>query len=235
MPRLIIILCFLSVLTAFFVLDVHEYFNLAYLQGRSEMLREFVSSNYAQSMIVFALVYYVSIVFTIPIASVMTLLSGFLFGTVPAFFMVLITVTLAATTLFMIVQKYFHHVLCKRCEPIIRRFEEASGGSLLSVLLFLRLVPIFPFFLVNIAAGMTHMRARDFMLGTFVGVMPGTFVFVLSGMQLSTIEKVSDVFSLRVLGAFSLLGVLALIPTLFRWKKYRTMKKIGEQANENSH
>jgi len=94
---------------------------------------------------------------------------------------------------------------------------------LLSVLLFLRLVPLFHFFLVNIASGFTHMRVRDFVIGTTFGVLPGTFVYVLAGRQLMTIEQVSDIVSLRVLGSFALLGVLALIPTFYRiYKKRQT-------------
>jgi len=67
------------------------------------------------------------------------------------------------------------------------------------------------------------MRVRDFVIGTTFGVLPGTFVYVLAGRQLMTIEQVSDIVSLRVLGSFALLGVLALIPTFYRiYKKRQT-------------
>jgi uncharacterized membrane protein YdjX (TVP38/TMEM64 family) len=85
----------------------------------------------------------------------------------------------------------------------------------LNYLLFLRLVPLFPFFLINLAAGLTRLPLRTFMLGTFLGIIPGGFVFVNAGASLASINRLSDIASPRVLGSFALLGLFALIPALY--------------------
>jgi uncharacterized membrane protein YdjX (TVP38/TMEM64 family) len=82
-------------------------------------------------------------------------------------------------------------------------------------LLFLRLVPIFPFFLINLAAGLTRLPLQTFILGTLLGIIPGGFVFVNAGASLASITSVSGIASPRVLGSFALLGLFALLPVLY--------------------
>ena len=82
-------------------------------------------------------------------------------------------------------------------------------------LLFLRLVPLFPFFLINLAAGLTRLPLRTFVFGTLLGIIPGGFVFVNAGASLATITSLSGIVSPRVLGSFALLGLFALIPALY--------------------
>jgi uncharacterized membrane protein YdjX (TVP38/TMEM64 family) len=91
----------------------------------------------------------------------------------------------------------------------------------LSYLLFLRLVPAFPFFLVNLACGVTGLPLRTYALGTLFGIMPGSLVFVNAGASLAAIESVRQVASPRVLGSFALLGVFALLPTIINAVKKR--------------
>ncbi|MRR34123.1 TVP38/TMEM64 family protein, partial [bacterium] len=85
----------------------------------------------------------------------------------------------------------------------------------LSYLLFLRLVPIFPFFLINLAAGLTRMPLRTFFIGTMLGIIPGGFVYCNAGASLASINSVGEILSLRVLGSFALLGLFALLPVLY--------------------
>jgi len=91
----------------------------------------------------------------------------------------------------------------------------------LSYLLFLRLVPAFPFFLVNLACGVTGLPLRTYALGTLIGILPGSLVFVNAGASLAAIETVSQVASPRVLGSFALLGLFALLPTIINAVKKR--------------
>ena len=82
-------------------------------------------------------------------------------------------------------------------------------------LLFLRLVPVFPFFLINLAAGLTRLPLRVFVTGTLIGIIPGGFVYVNAGASLATITSLAGVASPRVLGSFALLGLFALLPALY--------------------
>jgi uncharacterized membrane protein YdjX (TVP38/TMEM64 family) len=104
-----------------------------------------------------------------------------------------------------------------RLEGINRELETRG----LNYLLFLRLVPVFPFFLINLAAGLTRLPLRTFVLGTMTGIIPGGFVFVNAGASLATIDSLRDVASPRVLGSFALLGLFALLPVIYGKLKSR--------------
>jgi uncharacterized membrane protein YdjX (TVP38/TMEM64 family) len=109
-----------------------------------------------------------------------------------------------------------------RMEGIDRGLRENG----LSYLLFLRLVPAFPFFLVNLACGVTGLPLRTYALGTLFGIMPGSLVFVNAGASLAAIETVGQVASPRVLGSFALLGLFALLPTIINAVKKRRVGNI---------
>ena len=91
----------------------------------------------------------------------------------------------------------------------------------LNYLLFLRLVPVFPFFLINLAAGLTRLPLRTFVIGTMVGIIPGGFVYCNAGASLATITSLRGIASPRVLVSFALLGFFALIPALHARLKAR--------------
>jgi len=76
-------------------------------------------------------------------------------------------------------------------------------------------VPLFPFFLINLAAGLTRLPLRTFVLGTMIGIIPGGFVYVNAGPSLATITSLSGIASPRVVGSFALLGLFALVPVLY--------------------
>ncbi|HUJ74866.1 MAG TPA: VTT domain-containing protein, partial [bacterium] len=86
----------------------------------------------------------------------------------------------------------------------------------LNYLLFLRLIPLFPFFLINLVSGLTPLPLRTFFLGTVVGIVPGTFLYVNAGHQLTTIEKPGDLLSRGVILALVLLGLFSLLPVAYR-------------------
>jgi len=89
---------------------------------------------------------------------------------------------------------------------------EARG---LNYLLFLRLVPLFPFFLINLAAGLTRLPLRTFVIGTMLGIIPGGFVYCNAGASLAKVTTLGEVASPRVLGSFALLGLFALVPVVY--------------------
>jgi uncharacterized membrane protein YdjX (TVP38/TMEM64 family) len=99
------------------------------------------------------------------------------------------------------------------------RINAGFTANAFSYLLFLRLVPLFPFFLVNLAPAVTGIKLRTFVLATLVGIVPATFVFVNLGQALGRIDSTKELVSPQVLGALALLGVVALLPVF--WKKFR--------------
>jgi uncharacterized membrane protein YdjX (TVP38/TMEM64 family) len=91
--------------------------------------------------------------------------------------------------------------------------------------LFLRLVPVFPFFLINLAAGLTRLPLRTFFLATMLGIIPGGFVYVNAGASLATVDSLADIATPRVFGSFMLLGLFALMPVLYT--KFKKRKEYG--------
>ena len=99
---------------------------------------------------------------------------------------------------------------------ILETLQEGFAQNGFSYLLTLRLVPLFPFFLVNLLSGLTRLRVGTFVAATSLGIIPGSFVYANAGRQLGSIDSLGEVASPQVLGAFALLGGLALVPILYR-------------------
>jgi uncharacterized membrane protein YdjX (TVP38/TMEM64 family) len=98
----------------------------------------------------------------------------------------------------------------------IEAFQRGFARNAFSYLVTLRLIPLFPFFLVNLVSGLTRIRLGTYVAATALGIIPGTFVFANAGRQLGSINSLNDIASPSVLGAFALLALLALVPVLYR-------------------
>ena len=103
----------------------------------------------------------------------------------------------------------------------------------LKYLLFLRFIPIFPFFLINMAAGLTHLPFRTFLLGTFVGILPGAFVYVNAGAGLADISNIGDIASPKIVGSFMLLGCFVLLPLVYQKLKKQRLA-LNDPENEQN-
>ena len=151
-----------------------------------------------------------------PGGALLTLAGGFLFGSILGTIYVNIAATTGATLAFLAsryllrdwVERKFGH----RLGPI----QEGFRRNAFSYLLTLRLIPAFPFFLVNLVSGLTRINIGTYVLATAVGIIPGSFVFANAGRQLGSINSLAEIASPAVLGAFALLGLFALAPVLYR-------------------
>ncbi|MDH5670376.1 MAG: VTT domain-containing protein, partial [Nitrospira sp.] len=99
--------------------------------------------------------------------------------------------------------------------------QEGIARDAFHYLLTIRLIPIFPFFVVNLVSGLTRMNLGHYISATALGIIPGSFVYAYAGRQLGTIDSLKDIASLNVIGAFVLLGLLALVPVLYKKFKAR--------------
>ena len=147
------------------------------------------------------------------------MLGGFLFGKYLGTILVVGGATIGACTLFIIARTSAGRTLRERAGTLYKKIETNMQDNAVGYMLFMRLVPIFPFFLVNIVPALFNVSIRAFAVTTFFGIMPGTFVYVNLGEQLGDINSLSDLISIQTLIAFALLGIFALIPTLY--KQYR--------------
>ena len=147
---------------------------------------------------------------------------GFIFGRWVGTVLVVVAATVGATLVFLAARYLFADAARRRLGALGERINAGFTESAFNYLLFLRLVPLFPFFLVNLAPAFTTISLRTYVLGTLIGIIPGTFVYVNLGQTLGRIDSLSGLVSTETIGAFALLGLFALVPVFVR--KFRSAR-----------
>ena len=211
-------------MAAAFASGLHEKISLSVLQENKGAMLEAVASRPVFTALIFMAIYIVFVALSLPAATLLTLTGGFLFGPFFGTFYVVTAATIGATIIFFAAKTSLGATLREKAGGLYKRIEGNMNENAAGYLLFMRLVPVFPFFLVNIVPALFNVKPRTYILTTFFGIMPGSFVYVNLGGQLATIENLSDLVSMQTLLAFALLGVFALIPTLY--KQIKGKKKI---------
>lgn len=233
MSRKKIILAAIGVLAValFFLLDLGRFLTLEALKANRQALLDYQAAHPAITVAAFMALYIVQTALSLPGATILSLAAGALFGSIMGTLWAVIAATIGAT-LACIVTRYLLRaaVLAKfgpRLEGINRELETRG----FNYLLFLRLVPVFPFFLINLAAGLTRLPLRTFVVGTMIGIIPGGFVYVNAGASLATIDSLAGIASTRVLGAFALLGLFALVPAVYgNWRARSGSGRMGSSS-----
>jgi uncharacterized membrane protein YdjX (TVP38/TMEM64 family) len=222
--KIAIALAGLIALALFFYFDLKSFLTLAALKANRQLLLEYYSTHKLIMVAGFMAVYIIQTALSLPGAAILSLAAGTIFGSIMGTVYANIAATTGATLAFLVTRYLLREpVLNKfgsRLETINRELETRG----FSYLLFLRLVPLFPFFLINLAAGVTRLPLRTFFFATMLGIIPGGFVFVNAGASLATIDSLSAITSPRVIGSFSLLGLLALVTVLYHKLTTRQQK-----------
>jgi uncharacterized membrane protein YdjX (TVP38/TMEM64 family) len=205
-----------------FFLDFDEYFDVDTLRQHHEMLTEFVAARYLLSVLLFCAIYAATTALSVPGGALLTVSGGFLFGSIFGAIFSVLGATLGATLLFLAARTAFADILRGRAGSSVERMREGFGRNALSYLLFLRLIPLFPFFLVNLVPAFLGVRILTYVIGTFVGIIPGSLVFALVGSGLEQVFASGDelslasVFTDKMLFGFSGLALLALVPVIYK-------------------
>jgi uncharacterized membrane protein YdjX (TVP38/TMEM64 family) len=205
---------------AFFYFDLGRFLTLASLKENKEALRNYTENHYAFTVILFIVIYCVQTVLSLPGAGILSLAGGFLFGVWRGTIYVNLGATSGATLAFLVARYLFQDAVEQKFGKRVHAIQQGFSQNAFHYLLTLRLIPLFPFFLVNLACGLTRIRLSTYVTATAIGILPGSFVFTNAGKQLGTIESVRDIASPGVLGSFVLLGLLAIVPVIYkRFKK----------------
>jgi len=191
------------------------------LKQHRESLVNFVQDRYGLSVVVFIAAYILVTAFSIPGAVVLTIAAGFLFGTLATTFYVNIGATIGATLAFLSARYLLGTGIQEKYQTQLKKFNEELEKNGTHYLLTLRLIPVFPFFLINFLSGLTKIPVRTFIWTTSLGIIPGTAVFAFAGRQIGTINSASEILSLKVLAAFAILALFALIPVIIKRIKAR--------------
>ena len=219
--KVLILAVFAGVLAAFYLLDLGKYVTLESLKANRDRLLELRAAHALPFAAVFIAAYVAQTAFSLPGAAVLSLAAGAVFGVLRGTLFVVTGATVGAILAFLVSRTLLRDWVVRKFGARMEGIDRGLRENALSYLLFLRLVPAFPFFLVNLASGITGIPLRTYALGTFFGILPGSLVFVNAGASLASIERVGQVASPRVLGSFALLGLFALLPTILKALKKR--------------
>ncbi len=201
---------------AFFYFDLKQYLSLDALKNNRDALLAYTDSHYATSVAAFIGLYALQTAFSLPGAAIFTLAGGFLFGSFVGTFFVNIAATTGATLAFLAARYLLRDWVERQFGSRLAPIQEGFAKNGFSYLMTLRLIPIFPFFIVNLVSGLTRVNVGTYVLATALGIIPGSFVYANAGRQLGSINSLGEIASPRVLGAFALLGLLSLVPIAYK-------------------
>lgn len=214
-------------LGAFFALGGPRYLSFETLKAHRDELLAFKARHFAAMLVATAVVYAVATALSFPGGVLMSLAVGFLFGRWVGVAVVVVAATVGATAAFLSARYLFADAARRRMGPRLQRLSRGVEEDAFNYLLFVRLVPIFPFWLMNLVPAFTPIRTRTFMVATAIGILPGSFVFVNLGESLLRIHSARDLLSTTVLLSFTLLGVLSLMPVGVKKVRHRRKNRKG--------
>jgi uncharacterized membrane protein YdjX (TVP38/TMEM64 family) len=179
--RLLPLAVIAAALTAFFALGGPDYVSLESLKENRETLGAMVADNFALVFFGFIALYALLVGISFPGASFLSIFGGFLFGAIFGGLAVVVGATIGATAIFLAARYAFGDALSKKAGPYMKKFEAGLKENELSYLFILRLIPAFPFFIVNIVPALFDVKIRNYILTTFFGIIPGSFVYASVG------------------------------------------------------
>jgi uncharacterized membrane protein YdjX (TVP38/TMEM64 family) len=218
LPLLIIITGFV----AFFSLGFHRYLSFQSLKEHRSILLDWTNSNYFLSVGLYMLLYTIAVAISVPGALFLTLAGGFLFGPLWGSVFVVISATVGASLLFFAVSTAFGDRLASRASSFVGRMRDGFKKNAFSYLLVLRLIPLFPFWVVNIVPAILGVDVKTYILATFLGIIPGSVVYVFVGSGLSHVFLTNQtpdlgiIFDPKIFIPLLALAALSLLPMLYQ-------------------
>jgi uncharacterized membrane protein YdjX (TVP38/TMEM64 family) len=210
-----VIVVVLGLLAALLLLRSGDLLTFEKVKENSTLLRDYVSSHYLLSLLLFA-VAFLSTAFAVPGALVLTVSGGFLFGTIPGAVYATIFSTIGSLLAFFASRHLIGRWIQNRYEKKLDRFNKEMNAYGPNYLFVVRIIPVMPAFLINYLSGLTPISPVRFTFATFLGIFPGAIVYSLAGSEMQHIQNPGDVLSGRVLIAFLLLALFALVPVILK-------------------
>ena len=208
--KLLLVAALVGVVVLFFAFDLGQYFTLENLKDHQQAFERYYDQHAGLTLLLYFLVYVAVAALSLPGAAVMTLAGGALFGLGTGTVVVSFASSIGATLAFLVSRFLLRDSIQNKFGDKLTAINEGVRKDGAFYLFTLRLVPIFPFFVINLVLGLTPIRAGVFYLVSQVGMLPGTLVYVNAGTQLAGIETLRDILSPALLFSFGLLGVFPL-------------------------
>jgi uncharacterized membrane protein YdjX (TVP38/TMEM64 family) len=217
-------------LLLFFALDFDQYLSFETLKENRHALLEWRDRNGMAAVLVFIIGYIVAVALSLPGAIWFTIAGGFLFGTLFATLYAVVAATIGAVLIFIAARYALGDYLRSKAGPAVRKMEGGFRKNALSYLLFLRLTPVFPFWLVNLASAFLGVRLSTFVIGTFFGIIPLSAVYASVGNGLGAVidagksPDLSMIFDPAIIGPIIGLAIVALLPVAYKSLKASSPK-----------
>jgi uncharacterized membrane protein YdjX (TVP38/TMEM64 family) len=194
----------------------HWGLSLATLARHHDVLQDFIAAHEAAAIAGYIALYIAVVALSLPVGAYLTVIGGILFGAVVGGMAAVVGASIGAILIFLIAKSALGEHLVRRAGPAAEKIAEGFREDAFSYLLFLRLVPVFPFWLLNLASALCGVRLAPFAAATVLGIMPATFAFAVvgSGLESVIVAEESARWSWKLVAALAALGVLALVPIL---------------------
>lgn len=221
--RWLVLLILIAGFAGFYLLGLHEHFTFENIRDNAASFKNDVDENLVVAIAVFFTLYTLVTAFSLPVASILTLLAGALFDLWLGAGVVLLAATVGATLAFLssrfLLRDWVQAKLGSRLEAFNRGIETDGAFYLFS----LRLVPLFPFWLINLAMGLTPIRTWTFFWVSLIGMLPGTLLYINVGKRLSELEDASGLISPTFIISLALLGLAPLVfRKVLQWRNRAT-------------
>jgi len=213
--KLILVVAVVAAIAVFFAFDLGQYLSLEYFRSQQAAIDAFFAANPALTVGIYCAIYIVVTALSLPGAAIMTLVGGAIFGLLWGTIIVSFASTIGATLAFLAARFLLRDAVQRRFGDSLKAVNKGVRRDGALYLFMLRLVPAFPFFVINLVMALTPIRAVTFFFVSQVGMLAGTVVYVNAGTQIAQIDSLGGILSPGLIGAFVLLGIFPLIAQWF--------------------
>jgi len=207
MKKIIIVLSIIALIACFFIFDLQQYFDFSYIKEKQQAIADYYKANPLLCILIFFFVYVLATSFSLPGASILSLLAGAIFGLVLGSILVIFAATIGATIAFWLSRYLLGNTVQERYADKLKTINSGVEKDGAFYLLTLRLLPVFPFFIINVLMGLTPMKTLTYVVTSFFGMLAGTIIYVNVGTQLANLESLSGILTPKIWGAFILLAI----------------------------
>lgn len=221
----IFIILLIVVITINYYISSIDLLTLENIKTNRDLLINLVRNHLTFSIFAFSIIYIIATSLSLPGAAILSLTGGLLFPFPFSAIIVLTSATIGAFISFLVSRYLLQDFVKKKFNKPMTKINKELEKNGNNYLLTLRLIPLFPFFLINLAMGLTDMSGLKFIIISYIGMAPGSLVYVYAGRNLATIDHMKDIFSSNVLIAFTLLGLFSILPTVYKKIRKRQQMK----------
>ena len=203
-----------------YLIDLDKVLSFSMIKNTYQDIQTLVNKNYTFYYLIFFILYVIVTAFALPISLLKTLLAGALFGFWPGLILVSFASSIGSTFCFLFSRYALRNYTQVKFGKYLEKVNKGVDQDGWLYLLFLRLSPIFPFFIINLVFGLTKMRALEFYLVSQVGMFIGTAIFVNAGVQIGNLNSIEEILTLKVIMSLTLIGIFPLL-IKFIYKKLK--------------